>query len=468
MSFIPYQEYVSAGIGWLDEVPAHWEKVPLKYTALEPDSLFLDGDWIESKDISDDGIKYITTGNVGEGVYKEQGAGFITDEVFGRLRCTEVFPGDILVSRLNYPIGRSCIIPELSARIVTSVDNVIYRPDDHFNKSYLVYLMSSGEYFSHTSDLARGTTMQRISRSLLGNIRIPVPTREEQIRIAAFLDHETTKIDALIAEQQRLIELLKEKRQAVISHAVTKGLNPNAPMKDSGVEWLGEVPAHWKVIRLKQCSNYITSGPRGWSDFISDDGGSIFLQSGDLDDEQNVLVEKAKRISPPEGAEGVRTEARSGDVLVCITGANTGRVGVINEISDTTYVNQHLALIRIDQGKACPSFVAFSLSSHEGQSYFSVVQYGLKEGLSLANVDNAPLCLPPLSEQHAIVEIISARLLEISDLLVESEKVVQILKERRAAVISAAVTGKIDVRNWRSPKVKVERDAQNLDMEVSF
>ena len=230
-----YPEYKDSGVEWLNSSPAHWSSAPIKYLALATNSLFLDGDWIESKDISDDGVRYITTGNVGEGLYKEQGSGFITENTFSKLNCTEVFEGDILISRLNNPIGRACLVPDLGYKTVTSVDNVIFRTDKYYNRKYLVHLFSSKDYFQHTGNLARGTTMQRISRGLLGNIRIPVPTPSEQAVIAAFLDHETAKIDNLIEKQQQLIELLKEKRQAVISHAVTKGLNPDVPMKDSAL-----------------------------------------------------------------------------------------------------------------------------------------------------------------------------------------------------------------------------------------
>jgi len=218
--------------------------------ALRPGSLFIDGDWVESKDLADEGIRYITTGNVGEGRYKEQGSGYISQAKFDELRCTEVLPGDVLISRLNLPIGRACVVPDLGERIITSVDNIITRPDSGYSRSYLAYMLSSASHFANMEILARGTTMQRISRSTLGQARFAFPTSEEQTAIATFLDRETAKIDALVAEQEKLIALLQEKRQAVISHAVTKGLNPNAPMKDSGVEWLGEMPNGIKLSPL--------------------------------------------------------------------------------------------------------------------------------------------------------------------------------------------------------------------------
>jgi len=129
-----YSDYRHSEVEWLDKVPVHWRNVPIKHMALAKESLFLDGDWIESKDISGDEIRYITTGNVGEGSYKEQGLGFISEEKFKQLDCTEVYEGDILISRLNAPIGRSCVVPNLQSKVVTSVDNVIFRPDEKYYK----------------------------------------------------------------------------------------------------------------------------------------------------------------------------------------------------------------------------------------------------------------------------------------------------------------------------------------------
>ncbi|HFL2859577.1 TPA: restriction endonuclease subunit S, partial [Pseudomonas aeruginosa] len=330
MTFPCYPKYRASGVEWLDQVPDHWSSVPIKYMALERNSLFLDGDWIESKDISSDGIRYITTGNVGEGAYKEQGAGFISEETFHALRCTEVYEGDVLVSRLNNPIGRACVVPNLGGRVVTSVDNVIFRPDLKFYKKFIVYLFSSEEYFKHTSNLARGATMQRISRGLLGNIRVVTPSLEEQTQIARFLDHETARIDALIEEQQRLIELLKEKRQAVISHAVTKGLDPTVPMKDSGVEWLGEVPAHWEVRSISSISKKITNGYVGPTrDILVDEPGVRYLQSLHIKSNK-IKFEVPYFVSEQWSAEHAKSILASGDVLIVQTG-DIGQVAVVTE-----------------------------------------------------------------------------------------------------------------------------------------
>lgn len=251
MSFPRYPEYKDSGVEWLGEVPAHWIVAPLRGAARQKAYSFTDGDWVESPFITDEGVRLIQTGNIGVGEYREQGFRFVSEDTFRKLNCTEVLPGDVLICRLADPVGRACLAPELGSRMITSVDVCILRTHEEIDSKYLVYFLSSTPYLSFMASASRGGTRERVSRSFLATVRVSMPNLDEQQAITAFLDHETAKIDALVQEQQRLIELLKEKRQAVISHAVTKGLDPDVPMKDSGVEWLGEVPEHWRIGALR-------------------------------------------------------------------------------------------------------------------------------------------------------------------------------------------------------------------------
>lgn len=450
MTFPCYPIYRASGVEWLDQVPGHWRSVPIKYMALERNSLFLDGDWIESKDISSDGIRYITTGNVGEGAYKEQGAGFISEETFHALGCTEVYEGDVLVSRLNNPIGRACVVPDLGGRVVTSVDNVIFRPDLKFYKKFIVYLFSSEEYFKHTSNLARGATMQRISRGLLGNIRVVTPSLEEQTQIARFLDHETARIDALIEEQQRLIELLKEKRQAVISHAVTKGLDPTVPMKDSGVEWLGEVPAHWEVRSISSISKKITNGYVGPTrDILVDEPGVRYLQSLHIKSNK-IKFEVPYFVSEQWSAEHAKSILASGDVLIVQTG-DIGQVAVVTE--EHAGCNCHaLIIVSPVREVVLGEWVSWVLNSTYGYHSLLSIQTGaMHPHLNCGNVKFLNLPIPPLEEQARIVSFIESGELEMDSLMSETKRSLLLLQERRTALISAAVTGKIDVRGWQPP-----------------
>jgi type I restriction enzyme S subunit len=274
------------------------------------------------------------------------------------------------------------------------------------------------------------------------------PPAAEQQNIAAFLDHETARIDALIEEQRRLIELLKEKRQAVISRAVTKGLDPNVPMKDPGVEWLKEVPGHWQVTPLKRSINLLTSGSRGWAKHYSDDGAA-FIRIGNLAREKISLdLSDLQYVSVPRGAEGERTRVLPGDVLFSIT-AYLGSVAVVPEGLGAAYVSQHVALVRLDSARILPEWVAYVALSNAGKAYLAAQGYGgTKIQLALEDVAGLVLPVPPLREQEDIVLDLSRRIRQLDELIKQAEEGIRILDERRSALISAAVTGKIDVRGW--------------------
>ena len=234
MTFRRYEKYKDSGVEWLGEVPAHWEVQPIKRHMRQ---------LTEKTDRRDQPValeniqgwtgRYLPTETEfeGEGVAFEKG-----DVLFGKLR----------------PYLAKVLVAPWAGEAVG--DFIVMRPLSSVFPQFTAYQMLSREFISVVDGSTFGSKMPRASWDFVGSFAVALPPQNEQAAIATFLDHETAKIDALVEEQKRLIELLKEKRQAVISHAVTKGLNPNAPMKDSGVQWLGEVPAHWDVLRVKAAS----------------------------------------------------------------------------------------------------------------------------------------------------------------------------------------------------------------------
>ena len=444
MSFPKYPAYKDSGVEWLGEVPEHWETKRLTHYFKERREKVSDTEF-EPLSVTMHGIvpRLETAAKTQDGDNRKgvRVGDFVINSRSDRKGSSGVSDYDGSVSLICIVLEPIGVYPRFAHHLLRSVP---------FQE----------EFYRHGKGIV--ADLWSTNYSEMKSILLAMPSCTEQAQIARFLDHETARIDALIEEQQRLIELLKEKRQAVISHAVTKGLDPTVPMKDSGVEWLGEVPAHWVVSRVKNIVSFITSGPRGWSDYIDDSGEDIFLQSGDMDNRLNVLFDKAKRIITPDGAEGVRTRIQKGDVLVCITGANTGRVAVVKALDQTCYVNQHLGLLR-PRSLACDSqYLGYALASTSCQTYFSIEQYGLKEGLSLTDLAEAPLAIPPIAEQVALVKRIEEQLIALHRLSADAERAALILAERRSALISAAVTGKIDVRNWQPPAGQCPvGDAQN-------
>ena len=317
--------------------------------------------------------------------------------------------------------------------------------------AYFKYLLKSGPYIAalqaSTDSLRDGKS---ISYEQFGAIALPYPVVDEQAAIAAFLDHETVKIDALIEKQQRLIELLKEKRQAVISHAVTKGLNPNAPMKDSGVEWLGEVPAHWEVKRIKQISLLISKGTTPST--IGEDlalEGVRFLKAENIGKSIEVQQHPEFFISKEVNERIARSKLEEGDVLVIIAGATTGMASVLDKRFLPANTNQAVSFIRparLEYSK----FIVHWLSTEFCQRtiWMGAVQ-AAQPNLSMEDLGNIPIAVPPDNELSAIVETINLQASKFDYLIAKATSAIELIQERRTALISAAVTGKIDVRDWQ-------------------
>lgn len=212
-----------SGIEWLGAMPGNWRAVPFKHLARPGAKTFTDGDWIEAPYITSEGVRLIQTGNIGIGHYKEQGFRYVSEQTFRDLGCTEVMPRDILVCRLDGPVGRACLAPDLGARMITSVDNAILKAAHGVVPEFVVAILSSVPWISWIDALCRvgGGFRLRISRGQLGELRIPLPPYEEQLAIASYLRGETDKAEELEAEAERAIGLLLERRAALISAAVT-------------------------------------------------------------------------------------------------------------------------------------------------------------------------------------------------------------------------------------------------------
>ncbi len=253
MTLPKYAEYRESGIGWTGKIPKHWNISALSRVTLDRcDGPF--GSGIKSEHYTENGALVVRlqniragTFNMGDPVYLDQG--YFATQLMGHA----VLPGDLLIAGLgddNNLLGRACVAPAWIGEALVKADCFRFRLDEtKAQPSFVALQLSAGASFD-AGMLSSGTTRSRIPLGTMASRRLALPPPAEQADVVAFLDRETAKIDALMAEQEKLIALLAEKRQATISHAVTRGLDPDAPMKDSGVGWLGEVPAHWDVVRL--------------------------------------------------------------------------------------------------------------------------------------------------------------------------------------------------------------------------
>ena len=316
------------------------------------------------------------------------------------------------------------------------------RLDDRF-AYYLLYAYDIAKVFYSYG----GGVRQSMKFDDFKTVPLFVPPLPTQKAIAAFLDRKTAAIDSLIEKKERLLALLSEKRAALINQAVTKGLDPNVPMKDSGVPWIGEIPAHWEVKRIKFSVSFTTSGSRGWADYYSDkDKDPIFLQSGNLGNDLALDWRSIQRVNPPLGTEGTRTMLVVGDVLICITGAKTGNVSFATELLSTTYINQHVALLRPILQLVDGKYLAYALKSDASTHQLLASQYGgTKQGLGLEDVRDVWVAIPSLAEQRFIREFLDERLDHLVKIDKKTRQHIAHLDEYRQALITAAVTGQLDI-----------------------
>lgn len=443
-SWKSYPEYKDSGAPWLGQVPAHWDVRRLKTSLVRNDG----GVWGEDFD-PDGTIVLRSTEQAVDGKW-------IIDDPARRLLSPKeraaalLVDGDLVITKSSgsaLHIGKTSLVDAQVASLGCCYSNFMQRLrcDGHTDPRFVHYLLNSPvgrEQFDYGSNTTTG--LANLNGTIIGNLRVAWPPPPEQRAIAAFLDRKTRQIDELIEKKRRLIELLQEKRTALISHAVTKGLNPNAPMKPSGIDWLGDVPAD--VLRLKFLSSFVTSGSRGWAEFYSDEG-ELFLRIGNV---SRISIDldlgDSQRVTPPDGAEGQRTMVHGGDVLVSVT-AYIGSIGVVPERFERAYVNQHLALVRPRRDRIEPRYLAYALFSAVGQVQFRQLMYGgTKEGLGLDDVKNLQVIVPSLAEQRAVVAHLDAMCEKLDEVSGAALHAIERLTEYRQAVISAAVTGKIDVR----------------------
>ena len=440
MSFPRYPDYKDSGVEWLGEVPGHWATPPL-YLRYSVEL----GKMLDSSRITGDHlVPYLRNVDVqwGRINFDDLPEMDIEESEYGRYT---VAPGDLLVCE-GGEVGRAAIVPERSGTI--GFQKALHRlralaDDEHPAFMYFVLSWAALRGVFSQSGLS---TIAHLTGEQLRKYRFPKPPIPEQVQIAAFLDRETGKIDTLVAEQQNLIALLKEKRQALISHAVTKGLDPDVPMKDSGVAWLGEVPAHWDVRPLKYAakvgngSTPNRDNPSYWMD-----GEYPWLNSSVANRDQ--VLEAEQFVTSLALQECHLPIIEPPAILVGITGQGRTR-GMATTLMIEATINQHLAFVKPIAASLDIRFLrrVFDMAyqhlrteSEEGGS--------TKGAITCDQISRLAVPTPDIGEQGAIANFLDQEVSKLNGLMNEAEIAVAFLQERRTALISAAVTGKIDVRH---------------------
>ena len=448
MSFPRYPAYKDSGVEWLGEVPEHWEALPLRRLIRQVSS----GTSVNAIDepASPGQAGVLKTSCVYTGKFRPEENKAILESELDRATCT-VVAGSLVVSRMNTPelVG--------AAGLVKNDDPLLFLPDrlwlvsfQDCDPQFMNYWCKSVSYRSQVQLACSGTSssMQNLSQDNFYSFIAPLSPTGEQSAIAIFLDHETAKIDALIAEQQRLIELLQEKRQAVISHAVTKGLNPDAPMKDLGVEWLGEVPEHWEVTQLRHYSKSIPGFAFPSAQFVEDESQWKLLRGINV----GVSYIRWDEVVYWEREEGDQLDQyvlAPGDLVVGLDRPQIKeglRVARVLPEDCPCLLLQRVAAVKGTMELAT-DYLYYLLSSPFFIAHFEPDTTGVSvPHISTGQIDSFVIPKPPKHEQQQIVSHLTSEIRKIKELTIRSTESISLLKERRSALISAAVTGQIDVR----------------------
>jgi type I restriction enzyme S subunit len=449
MSFPRYPKYKDSGVEWLGEVPEHWGVQRLKRICrVFPSN-------VDKKSV--EGETAVLLCNYTDVYYNDRivaGMEFMpataTDDQIAKFTLRA---GDTIITKDSETaddIAVAAFIPNDLPGVVCGYHLSMVRPLEGIDGAFVKRLFDSTYAKSCFAVRANGLTRVGLSQYELDNVDMPVPPSTEQTAIASFLDRETAKIDGLIAEQQRLIELLQEKRQAVISHAVTKGLNPDALMKDSGIEWLGEVPEHWEVIPLKRVADIQTGVAKGKNNSGKTTISVPYLRVANVQDGYLDLSEVTALDIPADELD--RYALRAGDVLMNEGGDfdKLGR-GCIWEGQLNPCISQnHVFAVR--PRRISSQWLNAITGSGYAQFYFMSRS---KQSTNLASISSTnlmelPVILPPNEEQAGILAFMARQTSLFASLTTEATQAITLLQERRAALISAAVTGQIDVRGFSS------------------
>jgi len=422
MNFRRYTRMKNSGIKWIGDVPEHWDITPLKHVVS-----CLDGRRVplnaEQRSHMQGDIPYWGANGIVD---------YVNDWLFDEVL--------VLLGEDGAPFLDPLRDVAFTVEGKVWVNNHIHvlRPGNKVNHRFLMHALNAVDYY----DYIDGSTRDKLTQSNMNRIRLPLPPKSEQDLIASFLDKKTQAIDTLIETKLLLVDRLQEYRQALITQAVTRGLDPNVPMKDSGIPWIGAIPQHWTVTRIRHGALLIQVGstpPTDVEEYYEDGSIPWYGPSSSGDDIE--ISEPVKMIHESALRDGKARKLPPGTTLVVTIGATIGKTGYLAREGCT---NQQITGI-VPRPSVYPRFLAYYCRSLE-PLIRSIAPNTTLPILNQEKVGSLPLLLPPREEQQVIAEYLDRKLTSITSLAGQLTSQIQFLQEYRQALITAAVTGKIDVR----------------------
>ncbi|MEK8209541.1 restriction endonuclease subunit S [Paenibacillus sp. FSL L8-0696] len=445
-----YEKYKNSDVSWVGEIPAEW-----RVTKVGNAFKISMGKMVQPKPKNNHDylVPYLKAMNVQEG--------FIKDDQIDKMYASpkevlqlSIMQGDVLVCE-GGDAARSTVVKSILEG--TIIQNSLHRVRSTLKgyNIYLHYVLNAVRYSGFINVLVNKATIAHFTKEKFAALKICLPPLYEQIQIASFLDQKAAEIESLISDKERLISLLKEQRQAVITEAVTKGLKPGVRMKDSG-KWIGEIPEHWNLSRLDfKCRVKARLGWKGLtaSEYIDD--GFIFLATPNIKN-RNIDFENVNYISEQRYLESPEIMLEVNDVLLTKDGSTLGTVNIVRDLPRPATVNSSIAVIRPIKDIE-GTFLYWVISS---SNYQQIIQQ-FKDGMGVphlfqSDINKFTIVVPPIDEQKQIAKFLDDKTLEIDDLISNIRLQVESLTEYRQSLIYEAVTGKIDVRNYAASELEVE------------
>ncbi len=458
MLYLSYGSYKSVQYEWTDQVPSHWLDKRFRFLLLDGyDGLKIGpfGSQIKSEELTNEGYKVYGQENVINNDFT-LGHRYLDEDKFNELTVYEIIPGDLLITMMGTS-GKCRIAPDDMQQGIMDSHLIRLRATDEILTEYSRYLIDESKYIKCQIDLlGKGSIMHGLNSSIIKSLLFHVPPVEEQKKIVQFLDYKTQQIDHLIEKKKKLVEKLEEKRIAVITQTVTKGLDKNTKLKSSGVDWLGDVPEHWEMTRFRFLLNDgyegLKIGPFGSqikSEELTNEGYKVYGQ-------ENVINNNFKlghRFLDEQKFDELKVyEIFPGDILITMMGSS-GNCQLAPKNLMQGIMDSHLIRLRTN----CKMSAEFSKllidEAHYVKHQMMLLGKGsIMHGLNSSIIKSLNFCVPPIDEQNEILQFLSIELGHVDELKKAAERTINRLEEYRSAIITSAVTGKIDIRDVDIPK----------------
>lgn len=438
-----YDNYKDSGIEWIGEIPSHWELSKSKF-----EINVINGFAFKSEDFEDEGTPVIRIGDLKPPYVDLSNAKCIDTSKYKDLKPYSIIHGDLLLAMTGATIGKTATYVNDEISYLNQRVGLI-KPLKNNNAGFTKYIYDSYFFREFVNLECSGSAQENIGKSQLGELKIAVPNSDEQTAIANYLDQKTTQIDDLIFKKEQFIQLLEEERVAVINQAVTKGLDPTVPMKDSGIDGLGLIPLNWKLMKFKMFAPILTCGVASTPEYVDESVGVPFLSAQNVKNNR-MRLDNYKHISTDlHNSLTKNRKPQNGDILVTRVGAGIGDACIVDcNFEFSVYVS--LTHIRVDESIVKNKFIMYFFSTDYCKYLNSqgTVTGGGVGNLNVNNVERYKVPIPPLEEQELIVDFITSKSTEIDKIVFKTQQEIELLKEYKTALISEVVTGKVDVREY--------------------